>query len=197
MKKMKCTSCGAELKVDKDNEYAICEHCGSKYKLNDSVDINIKMDEDVKDVIKFGFESTRKISKVATIVFAIIFISVLVLFFTIGRNALKRQEEARNQIEERSNKSKNEFYKSSFNSRFTYASGTNYGSRVKKTLDDIITSNKENDRKVTLVYKDEKTIDEEKIIEIKYSLKDNLKYEVSTNYDNDGYINEIVIKEIA
>jgi DNA-directed RNA polymerase subunit RPC12/RpoP len=197
MKKMKCTSCGAELKVEKDNEYAVCEHCGSKYKLNESVDINIKMDDNMKDVIKFGFERNRKISKVAMIIFVVIFIGVLVFFFTIVRSSINRQEESRKQMEERSNKSKEEYNKTTFNTQFAFVSGTKYGSEIKIFLDVIVNSNKVNERKVSLIYKDEKTIDEDKIINIKHTLKDNEKYEVSTNYDNDGYINEIKVEEIA
>ena len=48
MKKLRCTSCGAELKVDDNKEYAVCEHCGSKYKLNEDVNINIKLDDNIK-----------------------------------------------------------------------------------------------------------------------------------------------------
>ncbi len=193
MKKMRCTSCGAELKIEENNEYAVCEHCGSKYKLNEDVNINIKLDDTMKDVVKQGMETTRKASKFIFIVFGIIFITALVLIFTMTKKASDRQEENRKQSEEQQEKAKNEFDKTTFNMKFSMEEGTHVGSRVNTILDNIVMSNKTNDKKIALVYNDESITDEVKIKEIKQKIGEWDKYEVSVNYDNDGYVNEIKV----
>lgn len=63
MKKLRCTSCGAELKIEENKEYAICEHCGSRYKLNEDFNINIKLDDNVKDVINNSLGTVKHFSK--------------------------------------------------------------------------------------------------------------------------------------
>ena len=37
MKKLKCDNCGANLKIDDNNEYAYCEYCNLKYKFDEKV----------------------------------------------------------------------------------------------------------------------------------------------------------------
>ena len=190
MKQMRCSSCGAELKIEDNNEYAVCEHCGTKYKINEDFNINIKMDDNTKDVMKQGIENSSKMSKIILIFMGIIFVGVIVSFFTLGRNQSKK-------IEDSNKRDREYFEKNNFNLRFSFAAGTKTGSHVKIILDDIIESNKINDRTITLTYNDESTIDETKIIELKHSLSDWDSYEVSVNYDNNGYINEIKVVTIV
>lgn len=200
MKKMRCTSCGAELKVKEDKEYAVCEHCGSSYKLNEDVNINIKMDDNTKEMINQGFGNVGKFSKfmaVPIIVFVVFFVGIICFSFIGERNFNKKQEESRQQMEEKANKAQEESEKYSFNFQFVNAAGTNYGNQLEGTLDDIIESNKNYDRKVTLVFNGESTTDESKIIEIKHSLGSWDEYEVIVNKDADGYINEIKVDKIG
>lgn len=199
MKKLRCTSCGAELKVDDNKEYAVCEHCGSKYKLNEDVNINIKLDDNIKDVINNGFMFGKKFSKFALIPIGIfvIFIVLIILFsFKSSADFEKRNRENEQEFEEQVNKGKEEGEKYSFNFQFVGDEGTDYGNLVSDTIDDIIKSNKTHDKKVTLVYNGESFTDENKMIEIKHSLGEWDKYEVVINYDDDGYVNEIKIDKI-
>ncbi|MCR4581385.1 MAG: hypothetical protein K5666_02615, partial [Bacilli bacterium] len=58
-------------------------------------------------------------------------------------------------------------------------------------------SNQKNkDHQVVLVYKDKEVTDSNSIKDIKHSLND-LRYEVTFNYDDKGYINKIVVEEIS
>lgn len=61
-------------------------------------------------------------------------------------------------------------------------------------MDEIIESNKTHDRKVSLVFEGKETTNEKEIIEIKHSLSGD--YEVSINYDDDGYVNKIIVEKI-
>ena len=211
MEKMRCTSCGGELKIKDDKEYAVCEHCGSSYKLNEDVNINFKMDDNTKEMINKGMEHTKKISKVMLIPFFVIFALVICGFIFSFVDMSKSREESKERqkeinekmdsdkkkAEEIAEKAEEESKKYSFNFQFTTAAGTKYGNQLDNTLDDIIESNKENERKVMVVYNGNSTTDESEIINIKHSLGEWTDYEVIVNKDDSGYINEIKIENIG
>ena len=218
MKKMRCTSCGAELKVKDDKEYAICEHCGSSYKLNEDVNINIKVDDNVKEVINNGLGTAKHFSK-----FMLIPVGIFVLFFICGivfafkseadfnkrqeqseqeqaerqKEEEKKREEIEKQAKDAAEKAKEKAAKESFNFQFVNAAGTKNGFSLRGILDDVIESNKENERKVMVVYNGNSTTDESEIINIKHSLGEWTDYEVIVNKDDSGYINEIKIENIG
>lgn len=199
MKKLRCTSCGAELKVEDNNEYAICEHCGSRYKLKDDLNINIKVDDDIKKVITSSARGFSKFMLIPIVMFVVVF--CLIIFF-----AIKSRIDFNNKVDE--NKQKNEEQqeimdklnekseKQLFNWKFTSAAGTKSAFFVKEILDDIIESNKIYDRKINLLFNGKTMNDENDIISIKHSLNDKDNYEVSKNYDDNGYINEIKVEKI-
>lgn len=88
--------------------------------------------------------------------------------------------------------------KSSFNSTFEFDTGTKSGFFVSTTIDDIVTSNKTNkDHLITLVFDDVNTTDPTEIKNAKSKLEEWTDYEVSADYDNDGYINKITIEKIS
>lgn len=90
---------------------------------------------------------------------------------------------------------KSDFDKNSFNSDFTLYVGTKYGSNVSNLIDKIITNNKTNkEHLITVVYNNEDITDSTKIKNIKNELSEWNEYEVSEDYDNDGYINKITIE---
>ena len=83
-----------------------------------------------------------------------------------------------------------------FNSKFEYRVGENYGSTVKRALDDVITNNKKNqDRLVTIVFGEISTTDPEEIKNTKKNFDDWTKYEVSVDYDENGYIYKMTIEK--
>ena len=200
MKKMRCTSCGAELKVEDNKEYAVCEHCGSKYKMNEDLNINIKIDDNVKDVIKSGGKAFSKLLLIPVGIFVIGVICITVFSFTARADMNKKYEDSKQQIEEGKEAVESvidEGKRDSFNFQFTSDAGTKNGIQVRGTLDDIIKSNKTNDRTVTLVYGGKSTTDETEIINIKHELGDWDDYEVVVNYGDDGYVNEIKVDKIG
>lgn len=87
--------------------------------------------------------------------------------------------------------------KTSFNATLEMYSGTEYGSSVGNLLDKVVTSNKTNkDHIITVIYKETTTTSEDEIVNIKHSLDKFTEYEVSLDYDANGYINKVTVKDI-
>ena len=85
--------------------------------------------------------------------------------------------------------------KDNFNSKFkTFYYGDIGGSSVNNFLDEIIKSNEENsDKIITLKYKDIETANSQEIRGIKNSININKNYEISYEYDENGYIKKAII----
>ena len=171
MEKLKCTSCGGEINVDEDKEYGTCPYCGTKYKLKKDVNLNIKLDDNMKEVINNGFGMFGRFSKfmfIPIIVFIVIVFSMIFLF----------------------NKDES---KDSFNFQFSLVSGTKDAFFIDSTLDKIVESNNTHDRKVALVFDGKETTDNSEIIKIKQSLSGT--YEVSLEYEK-GYVSKVVLEKV-
>ena len=75
-------------------------------------------------------------------------------------------------------------------------SGSQYGTALSNLLDEVITSNKKYpDNQITIVFGEITTSDQEEIKNMKKNLDTWTKYEVSTEYDENGYINKIIIEQ--
>lgn len=84
-----------------------------------------------------------------------------------------------------------------FNNTLTSLQGTQSKFFLSGYLDDIITKNKTySNHTITVIYNDITTTEEDEIIKIKHSLKDGYEYEVSVDYDTNGYINRVKIMDI-
>lgn len=193
MKKLKCSSCGAPLKIEDNKEYAICDHCGTKYKLNEDININIKLgDEDTSNI----FSKMSLVMIIPIIIFVIALIIIIAFAVTNSKNASNKNkiDNNNNEIKETIKEQEEEAKKQVFNFQFTNDNGTKDAFFLKSTFDDIVESNKKYDRKVALVFDGKETTDENEIISIKQSLSG--EYEVSFDYDKDGYINKIIVNKI-
>lgn len=197
MEKLKCSSCGATLQVEENKEYAVCNHCGSKYKLKEDLNVNIKLDDNVKEVLNTGLGTFNHISKfmfIPIIIFVISFVLIFYFGFLNTNKNRKTIDNNQNQMEEQLNKQQEKIEKDVFNFQFINDNGTKSAFFLESILDEIIQSNKKYDRKVILVFNGTETTIESEIINIKHSLDGN--YEVSFNYDGDGYINKIIVDKI-
>ena len=189
MKKLKCSSCGGNLKVEENKEYAVCEYCGSRYKLNEDLNINLKMDDSVKNIFGGGFAQADKFTKS---VFCVIFVFSIGMFLIVGVSMFSQFR--RNFGTSSTSNTESKADADHFNIYFYGDNGTKDAIFVKGTLDHIITSNKTNNRKIVLDFDGNETTDESEIINIKHSLSGD--YEVSLNYDDDGYIYKIKVEKI-
>lgn len=196
MKKLRCTSCGADLKLEANKEYAICEHCGTKYQLNDDLNINIKIDDDIKKVITSSAKVSSKLMLIPILVFVAIIACIVFFVIKTKTDFSNKIDINRQNNEEKIKELNEESEKQFFNLKFTSASGTKNTFFLKTILDDIINSNKVYDRKIALIFNNKSTTNESEIIQIKHSLNDKDSFEVSKNYDDDGYISEIKVEKI-
>lgn len=86
--------------------------------------------------------------------------------------------------------------KTSFNASLEIYSGTEYGSSVGNLLDKVVTSNKTNkEHIITVIYKETITTSEDEIVNIKHLLDKFTEYEVSLDYDANGYVNKVTVKD--
>lgn len=75
--------------------------------------------------------------------------------------------------------------------------GTNYGTGVSTAIDEIVTNNKKyKDQSIIVTYQGEKTAEASEIQEMKSKLDKWKEYEVSYEYDENGYIYQMDILDI-
>ena len=151
----------------------------------------------MKEVLNNGLETTKHFSKfmvIPVIAFIVIFVIVLVSMFKTAGSYEQRVSDSKSEFDQKVEETKNEAKKHSFNFQFFGANGTKSAFFLESTFDEIVQSNKTHDRKVSLVFDGKEIIDESEIINIKHSLDG--EYEVSLNYDDEGYINKVVVDKI-
>lgn len=85
--------------------------------------------------------------------------------------------------------------KESFNGVFEIYAGSKMGASVISALDKIITSNKTEERIVTVKYMDTETQSEEEIKNIKHNIDKFGDYDLSYEYDGNGYIYKAIIEK--
>lgn len=90
-----------------------------------------------------------------------------------------------------------DFNKSSFNSDYELYIGTKWGSSCEPILNNAITNNKKNTEHLIIVkYNGKETSDPTEITDIKQSLDKWEEYEISLNYDENGFVSEIIIEAV-
>ena len=83
----------------------------------------------------------------------------------------------------------------SFNMTYTYLQGEHMGADYR--LDQIITNNKiQSSHIITVVYNNISATTEDEILSIKKSLDKWTNYYYSLDYDTNGYINKVTIKDL-
>ena len=85
---------------------------------------------------------------------------------------------------------------SSFNSSLELYAGTEMGAGVTHLLDKIVTSNKTEGRKITVVYGNITTQDATEIKNIKKQIDTFTNYDVSYEYDELGFIKKATIEKM-
>ena len=99
-------------------------------------------------------------------------------------------------IIEKENTAKKEAQKKSFNSSYEFYIGTQHKGVISSfILDKVITNNKTNSSHlITVVFKNHNTTNPEEIKNLKSELDDWKSYEVSLDYDDEGYVYKITIE---
>lgn len=145
------------------------------------------MEEDfnkAQDLIKNS--SIGKSSRVVSIVFVAIFI---LIFGFIGYGIYTTFTDFET--------THDSFEVNSFNTPYETDAGKRSGFFIVRTLDDIVTNNKTNKSHIIAVVYNGITATEEKSIkEIRNMLSENKDYDVSLDYDSNGYVNKFTIEDI-
>ena len=82
-----------------------------------------------------------------------------------------------------------------FNAPFELFAGSQSGFLLENLLQKVITNNKtESDHMITVIYNETMTATPDEITALKQNFEDGEEYEVSLDYDTDGFVNKITIQ---
>ena len=186
------------------------------FKVDLEILTNDNLDIDSKNNVNSYVGNKTNNSKQAIIIISIIFVFLIAItvtfiisFTNIGKsmmNSALNVEKSNNGTEMAGSSNLNNILdtsmkyvnSASFNSGFEAYKGIKGGFFVKVLLNKVFENNKDNERIITVKYKEISTSDPYKIYEIRNLINDDtgVDYEVELNYDKDNYVYEIEIKEM-
>ena len=144
-----------------------------------------------------GEKSTKEKNIKIMIVGALIVVIILIVVkLFAGFSIFNKATNTIDQSTEKYNETEKQITIGTFNSSIELFNGTNMGVSVKSLLDQVITSNKTEEKKITVKYKETETQDSEEIKNLKTSFDDTNNFEVSFEYDEEGYINKVIIEKV-
>ena len=164
---------------------------------------NVNIEMLTNDQLKLGQNNSPKKKDGGNrklVLYILIIILVMAIVTLVIRLAIDKKENKNNifnkfgEIFDIGNYSKTEF-----NSKFEFKTGTQSGFFLSSLIDDVITSNKKNkDQKIEVIFLNENYgTDANKVLTIKSKIKDSTNYEITLDYDTDGYINKITISKAS
>ena len=169
--------------------------------------------ENTEDVNNLTEKDNKGTNKIIIIVIVAILAFILILvgigamvkgkIFNIFGNILETSKEKQNyasglfnDVYEQANNTIGNIMQQMFNSDLEHYYGEVRGTSVKNLIDDIAKSNGENPNKViTLKYNDIETSNTQEIRNVKDKINSDKVYEVSYEYDGEGYINKAIISK--
>ena len=188
------------------------------FKVDLEILTNDNLDIDSKNNVNSYVGNKTNNSKQAIIIISIIFVFFIVIsvtfiisFINIGKSKMNSvlnvgKDISNNVIGIANSSNLNNILDTSmeyansvnFNTRFEAYKGIKGGFFVKVLLNKVFENNKDNERMITIKYKEISTSDPYKIYEIRNLINDDtgVDYEVELNYDKDNYVYEIEIKEM-
>ena len=196
LKELKCKNCGSAIKVEENASQAKCEFCQTTFAVEDAyhdgykfekgrmkahseqIEKNIENAKGIIGPVGKVFAAQYIISAIVGVIIFVIAV-IMIVFFAIKQN-----------------NSFDEFDIRRFNNSYEMYTGTEYGTSVGRLIDTIITNNKKDaEHIITIKYKDVITKESEKMKEIKKQLDEWTKYEVTFEYDKNGFIYMATIEE--
>lgn len=145
---------------------------------------------------KFEEIKIRKWLQIVLVIIAII-ISVVLLWKTVMicknviNNIQKSIEEEKEDWDKEFNNDefRNKVKTDMFNGTFEFYAGTSTGNSLERFFDEIIKNNKTNkDHLISVTFDSNTTTNPDEITNLKKKLEDWTKYEVSLDYDENGYV---------
>lgn len=206
--KLKCPNCGASFKAEKEQKEFFCEYCRTTTLLDDGV---IKVEHTIVDKNK---EEGLKIVKgvgityliIGGIVFVIIIAIIGIIIFNVSK--INSNNNSNNNfkdnamddlfdIDTEEDSGFDEVQIMGFNAQFELYSGTQSAFFMEPLLNNISLNNKKQKEHIVVILYDNKEISSsEDVVNFKHSLDDNADYEVSLDYDEDGFVNKVTITKL-
>ena len=160
--------------------------------------------EKMKNVGRKGLKIAKGIGIGYLALVGVIIITVIVFFILIFSQVFKmnkQDDEVRNKANDiinqgvnTINNGYNKMNVDDFNFNLETYSGTQYGSSISRLLDNVITKIKKNaDHSILVIYGTTTTSKTDEITTLKKQFDRTSQYEVSLDYDSNGYINKITI----
>ena len=182
-----------QSKPDTDKLIELCNLLGVN--VNDLMDDNIELNNRDRHIDSIEVKPRKWLLVVLIIVGLVISIVLINKLLITKENDKPKENTFENFIFDAISNDK-KVDTASFNGPFELYSGSKSYNSVKSLLDRIIINNKKNeDHTLEIVYKDTTTKDPEEIKNMKENFTDSFDYEVSIDYDSDGYANKITIEE--
>lgn len=192
---LKCKNCGANLKVEEGVTQVKCDFCNTTFSVDDAYTEGYKY---TKGVYKAQEEHAERAfarmnefmknsptAKISKVIFVIASIIIVAVFGFIIYNIIQFETGTSN------------FDVTSFNSKYETHAGKTSGFFLTGILDDIVTNNKTNKKHIISVeYNEKSTVNEKEIKEIRNAISERKDYDLSFEYDNNGFINSLTIEEL-
>lgn len=198
LKELKCKNCGAKIELEEGKTEVTCKYCNTTFKVDDEYS---KAYNYTKGILKAHNEQMQEFynsreGKLSKIIINIIIIIVFLIFFlVIGLmiSNIYNYSPIRSNVIETKNES---IDVDMFNIQFSGINGQKSTFFINDYLDEIVTNNKKQQKHIiTVKYQDKETSNPDEIIAIKKSLDESKQYELSTDYDQSGFINKLTITE--
>lgn len=196
LKELKCKNCGANIKVEENVSQAKCEFCQTTFVVEDAYHDGYKFEkgrmkahsEQIEKKLGNAKDIIRPIGKIFAIQYIISAVVGVVIFATVIIMIII--------IATRQSNSIDDFDIRRFNNNYEIYKGTEHGLNVGMLIDEISTNNKKDKKhQITLKYKETVTKEPEEMKEIKKQLDSWTEYEVTFEYDENGFIYLATIEE--
>ena len=197
IKELKCKNCGAKLEIDDNVKKVTCKYCNTDFSVEDAYNDGYNFEkgrmkaqteqlEEINNIIKNNpifknFFPSENVFMLLVVVFLIIFASVFIFINTslTSMNNIDSFEVKR------------------FNNNFEIYVGTNSGLQVSSLIDEIQTNNRKNkDSLIEFEYKNNKTTNPDEIKELKKQIDEWNNYEITFEYNEDGFINYVLMEDV-
>lgn len=206
LKELKCPNCGAKLRVntkEKETGQITCSYCQTNFVIEDEYNAGYQYTKGALKASEEQFDAIYKkirynpVSKIITIIFICLFCFIFIISIStiVSINKNMQPNKIIDQDDDKSLPA-NRVAAEDFNFTFKGYNGTKNKFFIEGYLDSIVTNNKTNqDHQIIVKFNGQETTNSNEIVSIKQSLLDNKEYELSMDYDTQGYFNKLTITE--
>lgn len=206
LKELKCPNCGAKLRVntkEKETGQITCPYCQTNFVIEDEYNAGYQYTKGALKASEEQFYAIYKkirynpVSKIITIIFICLFCFIFIISIStiVSINKNMQPNKIIDQDDDKSLPA-NRVAAEDFNFTFKGYNGTKNKFFIEGYLDTIVTNNKTNqDHQIIVKFNGQETTNSNEIVSIKQSLLDNKEYELSMDYDTQGYFNKLTITE--